>query len=133
MILGLQKGNAFKFIMAGNRIEKAFSISAIIFLLSSIVLLGYWALDRTYNRFFVLIMNPLLLFVATLVLRIKLMDIVDNAKDLAKSNYENLGLTIEEATRLFEYRDELKAVRDWFTMIIAMTSLSLLIAFIFPV
>jgi len=122
-----------KFFISGDRVEKALSLGLLVLFLSSIVVLGYWALDRTYNRFFVLVMNPLILFVATLVLRLKLMDVESRASDLAKSSYEDLGLAIEDAVKLFKYRDELKVVKNWVTLVTVMTILSLLIGLIFPV
>lgn len=123
----------FKLLISGDRIERALSLGLSVLFLSSIVILGYWALDRAYNRLFVIVMNPLILFVATLVLRLKLIDIKNQASDLAKRSYDNLGLEMEEAIKLFKYRGELEIIRSWITVVTIMTILSLIIGLAFPV
>ncbi len=131
--MGAQKNLVKIFSLSGERLDKALSIGIISLFVSSIITLGYWAMNRTYDRSFVLIMNPFLLFSTTLVLKLKLRDIREKAKEMAKSNYETLGLSLEEAVNLFQYREELKLIRDWIIMVVLMTLVSSLIAFTFPV
>lgn len=120
-------------LLSGERLDKALNLALGIFFISSVITLGYWTIDRVYNRFFVLVMNPLLLFAATLVFRLKLIEIRDKAEENAKLRHVELGLSLDEAINLFQYRDELRMMRDWITLVIVMTLVSLIISLVFPI
>lgn len=120
-------------ILGEELFEKYLTLASIVSFLAFVASMGIWVLiDRPYNRFTTGILFALAFALATLGMRLSLMEERERAKSLAEINYEKWGISYQEALDYFIAQTEKKVFKEWFIVTLLLLVISGLIMVFWP-
>ncbi len=113
--------------------ERYLMLTSIVSFLAFIISIGIWVLiDRPYNKFTTGILFALAFAMATLGMRLSLIEEKDRAKSLAEINYEKWKVSYQEALDYFIAQAEKKIFKEWFIVTLLLLVISGLIMVFWP-
>lgn len=110
--------SVFKIFRKGETsLEKNLSSAVGITLVFAVATLGYWALERFYSKWTLIVLLSLTLFVATFGLRVSLIEKKREIKELSREEAEEMGLSLNEAKEYEKKKAEMDVFKEWIAMV----------------
>jgi len=120
------------FVIGESKLEKALSLSSWTMMIILVITGVYWLMSRTYSKYLIALFHILALFAGSLSLRTKALSEKNRAEELARENYEKMGLSLDEAIDYFTSKSEVSLFREWLFMILGILMVSMIIIIVFP-
>lgn len=110
--------SVFKIFRKGETsLEKNLSSAVGITLVFAVATLGYWAIERFYSKWTLIVLLSLTLFVATFGLRVSLIEKKREIKELSREEAEGMNLSLNEAKEYEKKKAEMDVFKQWIAMV----------------
>lgn len=116
------------FLRAGeSQLAKNLTSTVILSTPFSIVALAYWAVERSYNKWLLLVFLAIMVPIGTFGFRVSLLEKMDEIDNLSREEAKGMGLSLDEAKDYEKKKVRAKVFKQW----VGVMSLTFILGVIF--